>query len=80
MILVNTKKYLTGFRSLKELYKNLIYIELEKQKQDNDIALKQLFKIYSEDELIEAINSIQYFRGFLVSPEHTKENIILKYL
>ena len=81
MILVNTKKFLTGFRSLKELYKNLVYIEIENQKQNNDIALNQFFKIYSEDELRQAIESIHYdARGFLVSPEHTKENIILRYL
>lgn len=81
MRLINLSRYLTGFRSIKEIYKHLVLMEIEKQKADNSIALQQFFTIYTEDDLRKALDAIQYEgRGFLVVQEHTRENQILRYL
>lgn len=81
MRLINLNKYLTGFRSIKEIYKHLVLMEIEKQRADNNIALQQFFTIYTEEDLRKALDAIQYEgRGFLVIQEHTRENQILRYL
>lgn len=81
MRLIDLKHHLTGFRSIKEIYKQLVLLELEKQRTDNNIALQQFFSIYTREELLEALDSIQYNgRGFLEVSEHTRNNQILRYL
>lgn len=81
MRLLNLNKYMTGFRSVKEIYKHLVLMEIEKLKASNDLSLKQFFNLYTEEDLRKALDSIQYDgKGFMLVQEHTKNNLILRYL